>query len=132
MPFTDFRLEDVTFRLMDFATPTSWLFPEQKRPVHPGNRNRHQFNRQEHATHDGIGGWRGEDEMHTKKFGSLTWRGFPRREQDRQYQSYDHAVEDGEIELIGRSCAKSGSWPRLCGPVKRPTALSTEPIDLWL
>lgn len=92
MPFPDFRLEDVTFRLMDFATSTSWLFPEQKRPVHPGNRNRHQFNRQEHATHDGIRGWRGEDEMHTKKFGSLTWRRFPRREQQRQHQNYDHAV----------------------------------------
>jgi|SRR6478672_8059695 hypothetical protein len=76
------------------------FFSEQKRSVQTGNRNRDEFNRQEHTAHDGFWGGRKEDEIHAEKLGCLSRWSFPGRKEHGQNQDHDHSVEHREIELV--------------------------------
>ena len=90
------------FRPSDFVTRALRFLSEEKRAIHAGNCDRDEFNRQEHAAHDGFRGWRRKDEIHAEKFRQLRRWGLPWREQDGQNQRDDHPVEHREIELIWR------------------------------
>jgi len=114
--------------------PHSALFlPEEKRSVHPCNRDRDEFDRQKHATHDGFGCGRRQDEMHPQKLWFLRRRSLPRREYQGKDQKHDHSIEYGDIELPwsrGRMVLRSRRAIRSTG--EPATALNTEAIDLRL
>ena len=76
------------------------LFSEQKRAIHAGNRDRDEFNGQEHSAYDGLRRGGREDEIQTEKLRGLRRRCLPGREQHGQDQHDDHSVEYREIELI--------------------------------
>lgn len=103
---------------------------EEERAVQTGDGDRDQFNRQEHAAHDGVRGRRSEDEMDAEKLGLLSRRGFPGRKQYREYQSGYHAVEQSDVELL--CCRDVG--PRGRGwtltPIEPVTTVCAEAIDL--
>lgn len=76
------------------------LLPKEKRAIHPRNRDRDELDRQEHATHDGFGCGRRQDEMHPQKLWFLSRRSLPRRKQEGQDQKHDHPIKDGDIQLL--------------------------------
>jgi len=108
------------------------LSSEEERAVQTGDGDCDQFNRQEHAAHDGVRGWRSEDEMDAEKLGLLSWRGFPGRKQYRENESGYHTVEHSDVELL--CCC--GIWLRGRGwtraPIQPVTTLCAEAIDLGL
>jgi hypothetical protein len=109
------------------------LFSEQKRPIHAGNGDRDEFNRQEHTAHSSVWSGRREDEIQTEKLRGLRRRCLPWREQHGQDQHDDHSVEYREIELIwGRSARGLSSRSTVRSIGELPTALDTETVDLRL
>jgi len=114
--------------------PHSALFlPEEKRSVHPCSRNRDEFNRQEHAAHDGFRSRRREDEIHAEKLRRLRRWCLPWREYQGKDQKNDHSIEYGDIELPwsrGRMLLRRRRDIRSTG--EPATALNTETVDLRL
>jgi hypothetical protein len=109
------------------------LFSEQKRAIHAGNRDRNEFNGQEHAAHDSVRSWRREDEIHAEKLWGLRRWCLPWRKQDSQDEHGDHPIEYREIELIrcrGRLVLRSRPTIRSIGEL--PTTLDAETVDLRL
>ncbi len=109
------------------------LFPEQKRAIHAGNRDRNELNGQKHAAHNSVRSWWREDEIHAEKLRGLRRRCLPWREQGSQNEHDDHPVEYREIELIWcRGIRGLSSRPTLRSIGESPAALDTETVDLRL
>ena len=104
---------------------------EEEGGIEPSDGDGRQFDREQHAAHDGLWRRRGQKKMDAEKFRWLSRRGLPGREQDRNHQGPDHSIEDIETQLFGRLGVRGCTVliGALC--VEAAAALGAEPIYLW-
>lgn len=76
------------------------LLSEEKRPVQTCDRERDQFDGEEHAAHDGIGCGGRENKVHSEEFRCLVRRGFPGRKHDGEDQYGNRPIQHIEVELL--------------------------------
>jgi hypothetical protein len=102
------------------------LVPEQEGAIETGNGDRHQLDRHQQPTDNGIGRRWCEDKMQTQELGRLGGRRFPWGKQQRQDEDGHHAVEHVKIERFRR---KNGLRLPRGGAVERCAALGAVAVD---
>lgn len=108
------------------------FLPEEKRSIHPRNRDRHELDRQKHTADDGFGCRRRKNKVHPQKLRRLIRWSLPRRKHEGKDQKNDHSIEYADIELPWSRTHRSKRRWTVSSAIKSSPALHAEPIDLRL
>lgn len=103
---------------------------EKEGPIQAGDRDRDQFDGEQHAAHDGLGFGRREDEVHAEKFRCTSRRSFPGRKHDGEDQYGNHPIQHIEVELLRRRGAWSDSWVSVWSGSQPLPTVRAKAIDL--